>query len=81
MGRIARRADERKYRDGEQRPLDPDQVLRRSRRGDQVAVIESGFEPSVEPSLLELLLLQASGTSATATPSKIHNMKLEIRRM
>jgi hypothetical protein len=56
-------------------------VVRRSRRGDQVAVIESGFEPSVAPSSFELLLLQASGTSATATPSKIHNVKLEIRRM
>jgi hypothetical protein len=76
--------EEQEYQSSEQRPLDPDQIVRRSRPGDQVAVIESGFEPSVgglAPSSFELLLLQASGTSATATPSKIHNAKLEIRRM
>jgi hypothetical protein len=66
----------------EQRPLGPENI-EDDRDRDQVAVIESGFEPSfgLDPSLLELLLLQASGTNATATPSKIHNAKLEIRRM
>jgi hypothetical protein len=51
---------------------------------DQVWVIESGFcavSVGVDPSSVELLLLHARGTSATATPRSTHNMKLEIRRM
>jgi hypothetical protein len=52
------------------------------RPSDQVAVMSVAESVGVwAPSSLELLLLHAKGTSATATPRRSHNMKLGIRRM